>query len=70
MHWYVTVIGSYDEGWHKKHYPAPGPLADLPPDRPPTDKYDTFPDVLSASLSLPASGHGQAGGVGLRRENA
>ncbi len=43
VHWYVTVIGSYDEGWHKKHFPAPGPLADLPPDRPPTDKYDTFP---------------------------
>jgi SnoaL-like protein len=43
VHWYVTVIGSYDEGWHKKHYPAPGPLADLPPDQPPTDKYDSFP---------------------------
>jgi len=43
VHWYVTVIGSYDQGWHKKHYPPPGPLADLPPDQPPTDKYDSFP---------------------------
>jgi hypothetical protein len=43
VHWYVTVIGSYDQGWHKQHYSAPGPLADLPPDRPPTDKYETFP---------------------------
>lgn len=43
VHGYSTVIGSYDEGWHKKHFPAPGPLADLPPDRPPTEKYDTFP---------------------------
>ncbi|MEP7246446.1 MAG: nuclear transport factor 2 family protein [Gammaproteobacteria bacterium] len=43
VHWYSTVIGSYDEGWHKKHFPAPGPLADLPPDQPPTVKYDAFP---------------------------
>src|SRR5690606_12873012 len=32
VHGYVTVMGSYDEGWHKKPLPAPGPLADLPPD--------------------------------------
>jgi hypothetical protein len=43
VHWYVTVISSYDEGWHKKSYPAPGPLADLPPDLPPTDKYAAYP---------------------------
>jgi SnoaL-like domain len=43
VHWYTTVIGSYDEGWHKKPYPAPGPLTDLPPDLPPTDKYTAFP---------------------------
>lgn len=43
IHWYTTVIGSYDQGWHKKSYPAPGPLADLPPDLPPTDKYAAFP---------------------------
>jgi hypothetical protein len=43
VHGYTTVIGSYDEGWHKKAYPAPGPLADLPPDLPPTDKYAAFP---------------------------
>jgi len=43
VHWYTTVIGSYDEGWHKKPYPAPGPLADLPPDLPPTDRYAAFP---------------------------
>jgi hypothetical protein len=43
IHWYTTVIGSYDEGWHKKSYPAPAPLADLPPDLPATDKYAAFP---------------------------
>ena len=46
VHWYTTVIGSYDEGWHKKNYPAPGPLADLPPDLPPTDKYAAFPSFF------------------------
>jgi hypothetical protein len=43
VHWYMTVKGSYDQGWHKKHMPAAGPLADLPPDRPPTDKYESWP---------------------------
>jgi hypothetical protein len=43
VHWYTTVKGSYDEGWHKKPLPADGPLADLPPDRPPSEKYESFP---------------------------
>jgi len=43
VHWYTTVVGSYDQGWHKKHMPAPGPLADLPPDGPPSEKYEAWP---------------------------
>jgi hypothetical protein len=43
VHWYTRVKGSYDEGWHKKPMPADGPLADLPPDRPPSEKYQPFP---------------------------
>lgn len=43
VHWYTTVIGSYDQGWHAKSYPAPGPLEDLPPDQPPTEKYEAYP---------------------------
>lgn len=43
VHWYMTVKGSYDQGWHKKNVPAAGPLADLPPDQPPTDKYESWP---------------------------
>ncbi len=43
VHWYMTVKGSYDQGWHKKNMPAAGPLADLPPDGPPTDKYESWP---------------------------
>lgn len=43
VHWYVSMIGSYDEGWHRKPLPAPGPLADLPPDRPPSEEYQPYP---------------------------
>jgi hypothetical protein len=43
IHWYTRVKGSYDEGWHKKPMPADGPLADLPPDRPPSEKYEPYP---------------------------
>jgi hypothetical protein len=43
VHWYMTVKGSYDQGWHKKRLPAPEPLKDLPPDRPPSEKYESWP---------------------------
>jgi len=43
VHWYMTVKGSYDQGWAKQNSPVAGPLADLPPDAPPTDKYQSWP---------------------------
>lgn len=43
LHWYTTVIGSYARGWHKDPLPIQGPLADLPPDRPPSEVYSSFP---------------------------
>jgi hypothetical protein len=46
VHWYMTVKGSYDQGWHKQHMTAAGPIADLPPDRPPTDKYESWPSFF------------------------
>ena len=46
LHWYTTVAGSYSEGWHRKAWPAAGLLADLPPDRPPTQVYKAFPDFF------------------------
>jgi hypothetical protein len=44
LHWYTTVIGSYARGWHRNPLPIQTPLADLPPDRPPTEVYRAFPD--------------------------
>jgi hypothetical protein len=46
LHWYVTVTGSYDKGWHRQAFPAAGPLADLPPDRPPSVVYQSFPSFF------------------------
>jgi hypothetical protein len=43
LHWYTTVNASYDQGWHKAPSPAPGPLRELPPDRPPSMAYEAFP---------------------------
>jgi hypothetical protein len=43
VHWYMTVKGSYDKGWHKQNMPAAGPLPDLPPDRPPSEEYKSWP---------------------------
>jgi hypothetical protein len=43
VHWYAGVIASYDEGWHKKPLPLPGPVTDVPPDLPPSEQYQPFP---------------------------
>ena len=46
LHWFTTVEASYDKGWHKGARPASGPLADLPPDRPPSVVYQSFPNYF------------------------
>ncbi len=43
VHFYPTFITDYDKGWGKDAQPAPGLLADLPPDRPPTQVYAIYP---------------------------
>ncbi len=43
VHFYPTFITDYDKGWAKDAKPAPGPLAALPPDRPPTERYAIYP---------------------------
>jgi hypothetical protein len=46
LHWYTTVNASYDQGWHKRPYPIAGPLPELPPDQPPSIKYESFPSFF------------------------
>jgi triacylglycerol lipase len=43
LHYYPTFITDYAQGWAKDAKPAPGLLADLPPDRPPSSVYEIFP---------------------------
>jgi acetyl esterase/lipase len=43
VQFYPTFITDYDAGWAKDAKPAPGPLAALPPDAPPSQRYEIFP---------------------------
>lgn len=45
LHWYMTVHSPYNPGWHIEHFPITGPLENLPPDRPPTKAYKTYPSA-------------------------
>lgn len=43
LHYYPTFITDYDKGWTQDAQPAPGVLADLPPDAPPSEVYEIYP---------------------------
>jgi triacylglycerol lipase len=43
LHFYPTFITEYDKGWGKDAQPVPTASTQLPPDRPPTEKYAIFP---------------------------
>jgi hypothetical protein len=43
LHWFTTVNGSFSKGWHRESWPVAGPLRELPPDAPPSIRYEAFP---------------------------
>jgi hypothetical protein len=44
LHLYPRMLTDYDKGWAKDAKPAPGPNREFPPDRPPTEAYEIFPN--------------------------
>jgi hypothetical protein len=42
-HFFTTMYTPYEAGWAKAAIPNAGPLADLPPDRPPSVEYEAYP---------------------------
>jgi hypothetical protein len=43
LHFYVTAMADYDGGFAKAPLPMDGPSALFPPDRPPSERYRSFP---------------------------
>jgi hypothetical protein len=45
LHSYFTVYTPYQDGWDKTAFPNTSPEEELPPDRPPSDPHEIFPNV-------------------------
>lgn len=45
VRYYSTFITDYDQGWANDAKPVPGILAQLPPDRPPSDSFEIYPEA-------------------------
>jgi len=53
LHFYVTGFTDYDAGWAKSAIPMEGPSALLPPDRPPSEIYRSYPGVYIPPFDYP-----------------
>lgn len=45
LHFYITMLADYDKGWVVGNIPMEGPSRRVPPDAPPTEVYQSLPDV-------------------------
>jgi hypothetical protein len=63
VHWFQTMLAPVDPGWHIAPLPMAGPLEDLPPDRPPTYEYASYPAAFQPPYHYPnpVSGRCEAG---------
>jgi hypothetical protein len=55
LHWYQALLVPYDKGWQTGRDPTEGKhvSATLPPDRPPSVEYKTWPDTFVPPFSFP-----------------
>lgn len=63
LHYYVTFWGDYEAGWAAKPIPMDPVSTSVPPDRPPTLVYESFPklQVVPFHYANPVSGRPHAG---------
>jgi hypothetical protein len=46
LHFYVTALADYSLGWAQGAIPMEGPSREFPPDRPPSEVYESLPGVF------------------------
>jgi hypothetical protein len=58
LHYHVTFWGEYEQGWGAKPIPVEQPSTTVPPDRPPTLVYQSFPklQVVPFHFNHPVTG--------------
>ena len=63
LHYHVTFWGDYDQGWAAMPIPMEGPSMEIPPDRPPTLTYESFPklQIVPYHYPHPVTGQPHAG---------
>lgn len=52
-HSFTTYFGDYERGWAQGARPSPRVSEKIPPDRPPTHRYDSFPGVYVPPFHYP-----------------
>jgi len=53
LHFYTTFYANYEDGWSRNTIPLFGELPNLPPDKPPTEMYKSFPGVYIPPFHYP-----------------